>query len=190
MQHRPLALAALSSLALPLAAGAGDDRIGWVATLSTISHDVSGTVTIADEDTLLVEDFTYDGGGIVVYFYLGTENTKQAFADGLQIGMDLVGTAYSGESLTIDLPAGQTLEGWNAVSVWCVVAGVNFGSGEFAPPPCPADCNDDGSVNIFDFLCFQGLVTTGDPAADCNGDGSVNIFDFLCFQGHVTAGCP
>jgi hypothetical protein len=56
-------------------------------------------------------------------------------------------------------------------------------------PTCPADCNADGVVNIFDFLCFQGLVTTGDPAADCNGDGSVNIFDFLCFQGLVTEGC-
>jgi hypothetical protein len=54
---------------------------------------------------------------------------------------------------------------------------------------CYADCNGDGAVNIFDFLCFQGLVTTGDPAADCNGDGSVNIFDFLCFQGAVTEGC-
>jgi hypothetical protein len=28
-----------------------------------------------------------------------------------------------------------------------------------------------------------------DSAADCNGDGSVNIFDFLCFQGAVTQGC-
>jgi hypothetical protein len=55
---------------------------------------------------------------------------------------------------------------------------------------CLADCNGDGVVNIFDFLCFQGLVTTGNPAADCNGDGSVNIFDFLCFQGAVTQGCP
>jgi hypothetical protein len=54
---------------------------------------------------------------------------------------------------------------------------------------CYADCNGDGSVNIFDFLCFQGLVTTGSPEADCNGDGSVNIFDFLCFQGAVTQGC-
>jgi hypothetical protein len=54
---------------------------------------------------------------------------------------------------------------------------------------CYADCNGDGTVNIFDFLCFQGLVTKGDPAADCNGDGPVNIFDFLCFQGEVTNGC-
>jgi hypothetical protein len=57
------------------------------------------------------------------------------------------------------------------------------------PGPCPADCNDDGTLNIFDFLCFQGLVTSGDPDADCNSDGAVNIFDFLCFQGLFTAGC-
>jgi hypothetical protein len=57
-------------------------------------------------------------------------------------------------------------------------------------PSRPADCNADGSVNIFDFLCFQGLVTTGDPAADCNADAVINIFDFLCFQGAVTEGCP
>jgi serine protease AprX len=56
-------------------------------------------------------------------------------------------------------------------------------------PPCRADCNRDGAINILDFLCFQGLITTGDPAADCNGDGAINVFDFLCFQGLVTKGC-
>jgi hypothetical protein len=55
--------------------------------------------------------------------------------------------------------------------------------------PCPADCNADGAVNIFDFLCFQGLVSQGDQGADCNADGVINIFDFLCFQGVVTQGC-
>ena len=37
--------------------------VGYQASLSTISHDVSGTVTILDADTLLVENFTYDGLG-------------------------------------------------------------------------------------------------------------------------------
>jgi hypothetical protein len=60
---------------------------------------------------------------------------------------------------------------------------------DMAEAPCAADCNGDGTVDCFDFLCFQGLVSTGNPAADCNGDGSINIFDFLCFQGLVTQGC-
>jgi hypothetical protein len=54
---------------------------------------------------------------------------------------------------------------------------------------CPADCNEDGALNIFDFLCFSGLVTSEDPRADCNNDGAINIFDFLCFRGLVTQGC-
>lgn len=48
-----------------------------------------------------------------------------------------------------------------------------------------ADVNGDGVVNIFDFLAFQGLITTGDPAADCNSDGVLDIVDFLCFQAAV-----
>lgn len=56
-------------------------------------------------------------------------------------------------------------------------------------PPCPADCNADGSVNIFDLLCFQGLVLQDDPAADCDGDGDIDIFDLLCFQGLISLGC-
>jgi thermitase len=55
---------------------------------------------------------------------------------------------------------------------------------------CAADCNGDGQANVFDFLCFQGLVTNNDPKADCTGDGEVNIFDWLCFQGLVSKGCP
>ncbi|MEO1008884.1 MAG: GC-type dockerin domain-anchored protein [Planctomycetota bacterium] len=55
---------------------------------------------------------------------------------------------------------------------------------------CFADCNGDGRLNIFDFLCFQNLFSAGDLAADCNGDGRLNIFDFLCFQNAFADGCP
>jgi hypothetical protein len=54
---------------------------------------------------------------------------------------------------------------------------------------CFADCNGDTEINIFDYLCFQGLVARGGPGADCNEDGSVDILDYLCFQGLVLAGC-
>jgi len=47
---------------------------------------------------------------------------------------------------------------------------------------CIADCNDDGTLNILDFVCFQQLFQADDPAADCNGDGLLNIIDFVCFQ--------
>jgi len=54
---------------------------------------------------------------------------------------------------------------------------------------CPADCDGDGSLSLFDFLCFQNLFAAGDPRADCDGDGSLSLFDFLCFQNAFAAGC-
>lgn len=58
-----------------------------------------------------------------------------------------------------------------------------------ASSACPADCDGDGSLSLFDFLCFQNLFAAGDPGADCDGDGSLSLFDFLCFQNAFAAGC-
>lgn len=109
-------------------------RAGYQAELSMQSHGVSGTVTLVDENTLLVENFNYDGGGIVVYFYLGAEDTDAAFSSGLEIGSDLFGTVFSNDELIVHLPGATTLDGYTAISVWCVAAGVSFGSGTFIEP--------------------------------------------------------
>ncbi len=135
--HRIRAVACATILFSGLAASpasAGYDRAGYRTELSTLAHSVSGTVTIVDIDTIRVDNFHYDGGGISVYFVLGTSDTYAAFASGLVIGDDLLGTPYSGGSLVINLPPGETLDGYNAVSVWCVPAGANFGSGTFGAP--------------------------------------------------------
>jgi hypothetical protein len=50
-------------------------------------------------------------------------------------------------------------------------------------PPCPADINADGALNILDFVAFQQAFTAGELSADCDGDGVlVNPLDFVCFQ--------
>ncbi|UYV12062.1 MAG: PQQ-dependent sugar dehydrogenase [Phycisphaera sp.] len=54
---------------------------------------------------------------------------------------------------------------------------------------CVANCDGDGSLTLFDFLCFQNAFDAGDPRADCDGDGSLTLFDFLCFQNAFDAGC-
>ncbi|UYV12340.1 MAG: hypothetical protein NCW75_13695 [Phycisphaera sp.] len=54
---------------------------------------------------------------------------------------------------------------------------------------CFADCDGDGSLTLFDFLCFQNQFDAGDLAADCDGDGILTLFDFLCFQNEFDAGC-
>ncbi|MFG0284869.1 MAG: GC-type dockerin domain-anchored protein [Phycisphaerales bacterium JB039] len=60
----------------------------------------------------------------------------------------------------------------------------------FSGPSCFADCDGDGELTFFDFLCFQNAFSAGDPAADCYGDGELTFFDFLCFQNAFSAGCP
>ena len=54
---------------------------------------------------------------------------------------------------------------------------------------CPADCDSDGELTIFDFLCFQNAFSSGDTHADCDGDGEVTAADFTCFQTAFMAGC-
>lgn len=136
-------------------------RTGFVANLSTLAHNVSGQVHIVDADTVRAENFNYDGGGISVYFYLGTSNTDAAFTTGLRIGPQLLGTVFTNATLVIDLPAGTNLDGYNAVSVWCEAAAHNFGSGTFAQAApqnfCSAKVNSGG--------CTPVITTTGVASA-------------------------
>jgi hypothetical protein len=146
-------------VALPVQAQLTSPQIGWQAELSKLAHNVSGTVTILDENTVQVDDFTYDGGGIDVFFYLGKENTRDSFKTGLKIGSNLLTHVYNGSEppFMIDLPAGNTLEGWNAISVWCVTASANFGSGTFGPTiaPLEGDFNNDGWVDSADYVAWR-----------------------------------
>ncbi|MCH7792776.1 MAG: choice-of-anchor B family protein [Planctomycetes bacterium] len=56
---------------------------------------------------------------------------------------------------------------------------------------CYPDCDQSGTLDIFDFLCFQNSFVLGEPyACDCDPDPACDIFDFLCFQNAFVAGCP
>ena len=61
---------------------------------------------------------------------------------------------------------------------------------EFDPPPCYPDCEQDGDLDIDDFICFQTLFALEAPAADCDGDSLLTIDDFICFQTFFAVGCP
>ncbi len=54
---------------------------------------------------------------------------------------------------------------------------------------CDADCDGSGTLDVFDFLCFQNAFAAGDPQADCDGSAELDFFDFLCFQNAFAAGC-
>ena len=64
------------------------------------------------------------------------------------------------------------------------------GCQESAGWSCYGDCDSNGVLDIFDFLCFQNAFVAGDPYADCDRDGQWTLFDFVCFQSAFVAGCP
>jgi len=57
------------------------------------------------------------------------------------------------------------------------------------PPPCPADTDGNGLLDLFDFLGFQNLFVAQDPLADLDCTGSYDFFDFLAYQNIFSAGC-
>ncbi|MDX2149018.1 MAG: PQQ-dependent sugar dehydrogenase [Planctomycetota bacterium] len=56
-------------------------------------------------------------------------------------------------------------------------------------PRCPADFNNDGQADFFDYLDFANAFAGDDPAADFDANGQVDFFDYLDFAGAFAAGC-
>lgn len=126
-------------LSLPPAALAAYPRADYRAVFNEPGfHMAQGSATIIDERTIQVEHFTYDGTAPAVYFYLGAADTQQDFLNGIPIGPQLT-TAYDDGSLQVQLPQGQTLDGYTAISVWCADVDVNFSSATFEPPYARGD---------------------------------------------------
>lgn len=44
------------------------------------------------------------------------------------------------------------------------------------------DCDGNGLLTIFDFVCYSELFQDEDPSADINSDGVVNHLDFVQFR--------
>lgn len=104
--------------------------VGRSVQLSSLAHGVSGTVTVADDCTLVVDNFNYDGGGPSVYFY-GGQNTSYIGADAFSIGPQLNGRSWQNETLTLVIPEGKSLDDFDSVSVWCFDFNANFGDAFF-----------------------------------------------------------
>ncbi len=54
---------------------------------------------------------------------------------------------------------------------------------------CYPDCDESGTLDIDDFICFQTFFAIGDKYADCDGSGALDIDDFICFQTFFAIGC-
>lgn len=103
-------------------------KVGASGILSELDHDVSGSVTVIDDCTLLVTNFNYDGRGPAVYFYAGTDGAYNPdTSDAFRISGLLTGSPASNDQILLKLPDGKTLDDFNGVSVWCEAISASFG---------------------------------------------------------------
>lgn len=54
---------------------------------------------------------------------------------------------------------------------------------------CNADFNSDGVIDLFDYLDFVDVFSSGIPDSDYNADGVVDLFDYLDYVDQFAAGC-
>ncbi|MCA9277745.1 MAG: hypothetical protein H6815_03055 [Phycisphaeraceae bacterium] len=55
---------------------------------------------------------------------------------------------------------------------------------------CYADCDGNGMVNVFDYVCFGNAFASQQQYADCDGDSLFTVFDYICFGNAYATGCP
>ncbi len=106
--------------------------VGWEAEIMGTAHDVAGTAVIVDEDTIEIEGWTFDGGGINARIFLLVDGDD--FNRDIELTDNLVGDPSDGDTLVLDLPGDVGFEDFNLLTVWCIPAGVSFGDGLFEPP--------------------------------------------------------
>jgi len=108
-------------------------RVGWTADLgiNTGEGQVSGFVTMVDDCTLELHDFSYDGNGIDVRVY-GAQDSS--FRPAFTMGPNIVGRTFTKATWRVSLPSNTTLDDLNWVGIWCVAVGADFGSGPFVAP--------------------------------------------------------
>ena len=95
-------------------------------------------------------------------------NSNYANLDGVDAGVNILGGLAWGENI-----------GW-----------VNLDDAvHFVGIRCPADFNDDGAIDFFDYLDFVDDFSANLTTADFNLDGSIDFFDYLDFVDAFSIGC-
>lgn len=132
-------------------------------------------------------------GGIsensVVFFTAQAENdTHFNFNNTIINGVAFWSLGPSGGSITINNAQGCT----QLIADIIDLDDVRFNGCQFTRS-CPADFNDDGFVDFFDYSdfveCFDGGACPPGKTADYNGDGFIDFFDFKFFVRGFEAGC-
>jgi electron transfer DM13 len=170
-----LVVALLAVTVVSVSAQTNYPRTGWETILTQTGHGVSGTATILNERTIRLTRFSYDGLAPDMYVYLSTNLTSAAFLEsGLTISPRLT-RAYTNETYDVQLPLGQTLDGWSAISIWCRAVRASFGWGTFAPAVHP-------TLSVARQADALEVRVSGEAGRTYRLLSSANIFDTNAWQ--------
>ena len=100
--------------------------VGRQATFSSFQHQWAGTVTVLDDCSFKVEDFTYDGTAPQAFFWASADTARSSIRN----GFPLHDTPLSGatNALVVKmLPEGKTWDDVPVLSGWCVTFSALFG---------------------------------------------------------------
>lgn len=136
-----LVLLCLAASALSSPQGGRQVDVTFVGDLTDTEHDVGGKVYILDQDTLVIDEFSYDGNGFGVYINVATKgrNLRSYAKNRIDVPYpsgsegEPIEDKYTGDGqLVIDLKqVGVKARDVKWLSVWCTVFEMSFGHLEF-----------------------------------------------------------
>jgi len=109
-----------------------------VGCLVTRTHKVSGTVFyINNSSQLYIKDFTFDGQGFGVYFYIALEGSTRPFSRKNSVAVNWpnpssatrtpIKKAFNSQDIVINLPNDISSDKVKWLSLWCEEFGISFG---------------------------------------------------------------
>ncbi|XP_038065022.1 protein Skeletor, isoforms B/C-like [Patiria miniata] len=100
-----------------------------IGVLRTVFHGVSGTVRAADSQTLVIENFNYDGTAPDAFVWIGTTSQPDSTGTIAPVvpGSETKLGEYRGTNLVAYLPGSMTVQDYKWISIWCRNFSANFG---------------------------------------------------------------
>ena len=124
MLKSAISLLGLGVICLTTAQSATTQKIGWTGTLSSLDGGLGGVVTVTNNTTLTISQYTLADASAPALYWWGTNG---ALADGFRISNTHVTQAATSNTDVINLDAGKTTADFSTVGLWCEQLKANFG---------------------------------------------------------------
>ncbi|CAL8466192.1 g5728 [Coccomyxa elongata] len=108
--------------------------VGFSGPLTTIDHMIGGTVTILDDCSFKVTNFSYDGLAPAVHWWGAKSLSVKDLRNGQELNPMLVTGPVNGLEMTVPLlTQGATWDNVTYIVAWCETALADFGHVKLMP---------------------------------------------------------